>query len=147
VSELALDRECRRFTRYLLGEEPSPYVVACYRRAHRASSAFAARDALDRAALRLAALPLGAGLADAHARLFAPTSALRRKLVLLLAILETSPPSYRRVDDPGPRSAVLAWGRLAWIGLSAAAVALLGSALLLPVQAVARRGTGEPREP
>ena len=142
MSEAALEAECRRFTRYLLGEDPSPYVVACYLRAHRASPAFAPRDALDRVALRLAAMPLGAPLADAHARLFAPASALRRKLVLLLAILETSAPSFRRVDDPGPRSAALAWGRLAWIGLSAALAALVGSVLLLPVQAVSRRGAG-----
>ena len=87
-------------------------------------------------ALRLAArTPL---LADAHARLFAPASALRRKLVLLLAILETSAPAFRRVDDPGPRGTVGAWLRLAAIGGTAGLAAVLGSALLLPVQLVLR---------
>lgn len=143
MSEAALEAECGRLTRYLLGEAPSSYVVACYLRAHRASPAFAPQDAFDRVALRLAAAPLGAPLADAHARLFAPTSTLRRKLVLLLAILETSAPSFRRVDAPGPRLAALAWLRLAWIGLTAGLAALLGCLLLLPVQAVCRRGAGE----
>ena len=132
-TEAALEAECRRLTRYLLGETPTPYVVACYQRAHRISSDFETRSTLDRVALRF---PVG--LADAHARLFAPASALRRKLVLLLAILEAASPSFRRVDDPGPRSRALAWLRLAWIGASAAAVALLGSALLLPVQLLGR---------
>lgn len=136
MSDAALEAECRRFTRYLLDEAPSPYVLACYQRAHRVSPDFTPHGAFDRAALRLAAT--APGLADAHARLFAPTSALRRKLVLLLAILEASAPSYRRVDAPGPRGRVSAWLRLCWIGVWGGLAALVGSALLLPVQLLFR---------
>lgn len=135
-AEAALEAECRRFTAYLLDAPPSPYVIACYVRAHRLTAAFEPHDRFDRVALRLAVRT--PGLADAHARLFAPASALRRKLVLLLAILETSAPAFRRVDDPGPPGALVAWLRLAWIGAAAGAAALLGSALLLPVQLVLR---------
>lgn len=140
MTDAALDAECRRLTRYLLGEAPSAYVRACYVRAHRASRAFTPRGPFDRVALRLAATALGARLADAHARLFAPTSALRCKLLLLLAILESSAPSFHRIDDPGPRTLPLAWLRLAWIGLAAGLAALVGSLLLLPVQAACRIG-------
>ncbi|HEX5045192.1 MAG TPA: hypothetical protein VFV75_20015 [Candidatus Polarisedimenticolaceae bacterium] len=132
----SLEAECRRFTAYLLDAPPSPYVIACYVRAHRVTSAFEPRDRFDRVALRLAART--PRLADAHARLFAPASALRRKLVLLLAILETSAPAFRRVDDPGPAGAARAWLRLAWIGMAAGVAAAAGSALLLPVQLVLR---------
>ena len=137
-AEAALEAECRRLTAYLLDAPPSPYVVACYVRAHRARPAFEPQDRFDRVALRLAATGAGARLADAHARLFAPASVLRRKLVLLLAILETSAPSFRRVDAPGPGGALHAWLRLAWIGAVAAAAAVLGSVLLLPVQLLLR---------
>ena len=143
MTDAALEAECRSLTRYLLGETPSPYVIACYLRAHGVSSAFQPRGRFDRLALRLASTPLGARLADAHARLFAPTSALRCKLVLLLAVLETTAPSFRRVDDPGPQTVALAWLRLAWIGFLAGLTAVLGSLLLLPIQAACRIG---PRE-
>ena len=132
----ALEAECRRFTAYLLDAAPSPYVIACYVRAHRVTAAFEPHDRFDRVALRLAAWT--PRLADAHARLFVPGSALRRKLVLLLAILETSAPAFRRVDDPGPRGAMGAWLRLAVIGGAAGMAAVLGSALVLPVQLVLR---------
>ena len=134
--DAALEAECRRFTAYLLDLSPSPYVIACYVRAHRVTAAFEPHDRFDRVALRLAAwVPR---LADAHARLFAPASALRRKLVLLLAILETSAPAFRRVDHPGPSGAVGAWLRLAAIGGMAGLAAVLGSVVLLPLQLVLR---------
>jgi phytoene dehydrogenase-like protein len=135
-ADAALEAECRKLTAYLVDVPPSEYVIACYVRAHRTTSAFEPHDRFERVALRLAAL--APGLADAHARLFAPASALRRKLVLLLAILETSSPSFRRVDDPGPRGPLRAWLRLAWIGMAAAGAAVVGSALLLPVHLVLR---------
>jgi hypothetical protein len=137
-ADAALEAECRRLTGYLLDAPPTPYVIACYVRAHRTTPAFEPDGTFDRVALRLAASGPGVRLADAHARLFAPASALRRKLVLLLAILETASPSFRRVDDPGPRGALRAWLRLAWIGAAAGAAAVLGSMLLLPVQLVLR---------
>ena len=143
MSDAALEAECRRLCRYLVGEDAPAYVVAAYLRAHRVSSAFAPRETFDRVVLRLASVPPGIHLADAHARLFAPASALRCKLVLLLAILETSSASFRRVDEPGPRHPALAWLRLAWIGLAAGAAAVLGSLLLLPIQAACRAGARE----
>jgi hypothetical protein len=68
--------------------------------AHSISSLFASGDRFDHYLLAAARRHrVTAGIADAYARVFLPASALRRKLVLLLAILETCPPSYRLIDD------------------------------------------------
>jgi hypothetical protein len=85
--------------------------------------------------------PLAARLADQYARLAAPTSLLRRKLVLLLAILETTPPHYRAIDAPlaGGRGATVA--ALAVRGVAATLAAVAAIVLLAPLHVVSR-GTG-----
>lgn len=99
-SRAALERECRTFTRYLVGRDPSPYVVEKYCEAHATLPAF--RGGLfDEQLTRVARWrPLAAFAADAYARFFAPRGALRKKLVLALAILETSPPFFREFERP-----------------------------------------------
>lgn len=88
--------ECRRFTRLLTRTEPSAYVVASYVRL-RATGVLSARraDALVErgllAAARQGGLPLR--IADVYARFFLPQALLRRRLLLMLAILENSPGS------------------------------------------------------
>jgi hypothetical protein len=59
---------------------------------------------------------------------------LRRKLVLLLAILETSAPFAGHIDDPGSGSRITLPLRLAGRGLVAALALLAGTLLLLPAR-------------
>ena len=134
-----LAAECAVFTRHVLGVAPAPAVVEAYVRAHTASPRYRATTAFD---LRLVTVarrgPLLARLADAHARLLDPAGLLRRKLVLLLALLETTPPHYRAIDAPLAASrpaTVLALGAR---GVVAAAVAVLGLILFLPLRLTAR---------
>ena len=83
-----LERECRVFTRYLVGREPSEYVRAKYADAHTIVPAYATLDAFHRRLLGIARTgPAFTRLADAYTRAFAPRGALRKKLILLLAIL------------------------------------------------------------
>jgi hypothetical protein len=104
-----LEQECRTFTRYLVGQRPTPYVVEKYCDAH-AISLNGDSDLFD---ARLTAVarwhPETACIADAYARFFAPRGMLRKKLVLLLAILEISPPFFREFDQP------LGGGRIAQV--------------------------------
>ena len=94
-----LERECRVFTRYLAGREPTPYVIAKYRAAHAAGPAYRAQSAFDARLVAGARLhPVLAWLVDAAARFTAPRGLLRKKLVLLLAILETAPPFYTTLE-------------------------------------------------
>jgi len=136
ISE-ALTEECRVFTRYLAASRPTAYVVDQYIKAHHTSPKFLPADVFDQRLVGFARRhPLSARLADSFARVFAPSSLLRRKLVLLLAILETAPPTCHVIDRPPSSNRMVLAGWLAaktalWlIGLLAAA------ALLLPVRVV-----------
>jgi hypothetical protein len=79
-----------------------------------------------------------AKVADAYARVFASETLLRKKLVLLLAILETSSPSYRLLDAVDSGSKLLLWIRLASRGLVSALSLLLGIVMFFPTQFMMR---------
>ena len=100
--------ECRVFCRYLSDRPPPTEVLSAYRRAHQCVvvAADAAWPPIDAALLRIARLgPSLTRAADAYAVTFAKSSLLRRKLVLLLAILESCGSTIGAVDTvvPGPR--------------------------------------------
>jgi len=140
----ALERECHVLARYLGGRAPSRYVVERYLRAHETGVLEAQPRGFDRTLVRFAgAHPLAARIADAHARLFAPRSALRDKLVLLLALLETSAPSHRRIDDVAPGGLAGTVVALGFHGLVFALCLAAGLLLLGPARLLAGRGTRE----
>lgn len=129
-----LGAECRLLNRYLIGTDVASDVVTAYVRAHQFPGIATRSEPgdLDRALLRIAGIGPGfARAADAYAAVFARTSLLRRKLVLLVAILESRGDSAAALDtaSPGPR---LVWmlGAAAQAGAGVARVA--GVAFLLP---------------
>src|SRR4051812_40319378 len=96
ASEYSLERECQVFTEFLLGCATHAYAIRKYVDAHRVSAIFSTGTRFDFYLLRTARMHWTfAKLADGYARFFAPQALLRKKLVLLLAILESSPPSSR----------------------------------------------------
>jgi hypothetical protein len=98
------ERECHSYTRYLTGERPPAYVVNKYRDFHRKSDALAALkfDPFDQFLVETSARgPLWARLADSYASRFRRDSAVRKKLVVTLAILECAPPISERLDAVG----------------------------------------------
>jgi NADH dehydrogenase len=141
VEDDALTGECRVFTRHLIGSEPPHYVTAHYARAHRTSPKFVPEDRFDRYLVRFAARhPVLTRLADSYARVFVPASLLRRKLVLLLAVLETAPQSHRMIDRPPGGGLILVAGRLVGEGLVWLVSLVAGIVLLVPARlAVGRR--------
>ncbi|NNE43307.1 MAG: hypothetical protein HKN12_03790, partial [Gemmatimonadetes bacterium] len=101
-SDQELEAECRAFVRYLIGEEPSAYVIEKYRAAHQPGvmgPAVEADDPLTAIARRGPGL---ARLVDSWAVFFARGGTLRRKLILLVAILENIGASSAKVDTPDP---------------------------------------------
>lgn len=141
-----LERECALFGRYLIGQQPSPYVTAQY---VRAAAAHALSDdgafpAFDRAVLGFARRNrLFARWADAYCAIFRRTGPLRRKLVALAAVLEHAAPSCEAFDRPagrGPAAAVL--GLLAH-GAGFGVSLLAGTLVCLPLRLL-RRGGPEP---
>ena len=122
-----LEQECRTFTRLLTHSSATPYVIGKYADAHRVHVSLAQPDGFDRVLVRSAASgPLLARLADAYARRVMPRGVLRRKLVLLLAILETSPGFHRTIDAGPERSVAGAVMALASATIAGALAAMAG---------------------
>jgi hypothetical protein len=137
----ALGAECRAFARYLAGQDPSAYVLAWYQRIAASAADEAPPVLIDRVSLALARRgSLPARCADAYARVFRPYGLLRRRLVLLLAILENSPPSsaWLNAARTGGPSGVIAG--MAGSLLAGGAALLVGCLVLGPVHLAGRLG-------
>ena len=136
-----LDDECRRLTHYLIGSDPPPAVMDAYVRAHRHPGLEArAATGREKALLRMASMgPVFVRAADAYGAVFARGSLLRRKLVLLVAILESHGRSAAAIDTATPGS------RMTWMlsvgahGAACAARVVLVALLLPPLQLWLRR--------
>jgi hypothetical protein len=134
----ALSREAQVFARYLIGRPPDGYVIEKYLEGHRVAPDYAAGSRFDRLLVKIAASgTIRASLADSYACLLARRSMLRRKLILMLAILESCAPARGFLDaiEPVSRSLVALQlagrGILFLIRLGAAAVVLLPLQLAL----------------
>ena len=133
---VVLEHECRVLSRYLIGRTPDRYVVGKYIEAHRASDVWREARAVGYEGFLLKAAvihPVTARVVDAYCRVFLPGSLVRKKSVLLLAILEASPSTHGDIDAPerSRRSAVLA--KLVWRGAVFMALVSLGMATLGPL--------------
>jgi nucleoside-diphosphate-sugar epimerase len=123
------------FTRYLTSEAPTEYVGKQYRMAL-AARGLAKEDgfsAFDRVTLDLARRgPLCTRLADAYCAMFRRHGALRRKLILLMAIVEHTASYSERFDRPISRSAVGSAAFLFVQGVQFILSLMVGAVLLLP---------------
>lgn len=134
--QFRLQRECRTFTRYLMRREPDSYVVQKYVGSHTAIL----RDALtilpiDSALVRFAAGgPFRTRIADAYARIFRPHGLLRRKLILVFAILENSRAYHQEFTSGGSGKYWVAWSRIVSSVAGFLAVLILGIVLFAPHQ-------------
>jgi hypothetical protein len=129
--------ECGVFTRHISGRPVTSRVLEQYAAAHRVLLGMEPGDGHERWLLRVARLgPAACRVADAWARLAAPQGALRRKLVVLLAILEVTHPYAEQLDQPrgGP---ALEWLRIAASGLAFAGALAIGVVLFLPARLAA----------
>jgi hypothetical protein len=135
VESRGLARECDVFCRYLLGWTPNAYVLKKYADAHEKGAQFAAASAFDRFLLRMASGgPWLAQLADTYAWLFARKSVLRKKLILLFAILETCSPSQEVVDSADGGNRLTLFTRMFFRGLLLGIRLLAATVIILPVQ-------------
>ena len=130
-----LEQECRIFTRFLLGSEADTHLVARYVEAHSVLSELTEQGPFDRLLLRVGRRhPVLANITSSYARIFAPRSTLQKKLVLLLAIVETRPPFYHLIDRVDPASLTRHAARTAgWVTRAVLCLAV-GTLMLLPAQ-------------
>jgi len=125
-------QEANIFTRYLLSREPSDYVVDKYRHGHRVIPYLNGAETLPIDAFLLKVARLGVlpvWMADAYARIFRPSGPLRQKLVLLAAILESSPAFHS--DMGGSKRSSRLQVYLTSVGLGLGFVARLTAAVLV----------------
>jgi hypothetical protein len=137
-----LDRECAAYARYLTGHAVAGYVLGKYADAHQRHQVLNAATAarFDRFLVSVAALyPLGTWLVDVYTAVFFKPAVVRKKWVLLVAILESAAPTAQFFDRPDPGGLVAAVARLAWRGVTFVVGLLLSSVLFLPVQLLVGR--------
>jgi len=91
--------ECRVFTKYMIGRKPTSYNEMKYVE-FLEKSGITPFNRFDRILSGIAAgSPFLTKFCDGYSRFFFPHSTLRKKLGTLFAILETSPETYKSVDD------------------------------------------------
>jgi hypothetical protein len=135
----ALDRECRVFCRFLVGQRPSSYVLAKYHEAHVTCGLRNPQPALsfDAVLLRIGrAHPWLTRLADVYGRFLLPASHLRVKLVVLLAILESCAPTEARFRLSQAGYLPVVYARLLLYGIGYAISVPASLLLFLPVHAI-----------
>lgn len=132
--ESHLVRECEVFCRYLVGREPSSYVAQKYREAHERDARYSAASTFDRVLLRVARLsPFFTHCADSYAAIAARSSQLRRKLVLLVAILESCDASHGLNDQIEDSPAARVVARMGLRGMFFAVRLVLASIIFAPL--------------
>lgn len=131
-----LERECRTYARYLIGWEPNAYVIGKYIECHRIGRIVEPAAPFDRFLTGISARsPFLARLSDAYASRFLKCGALRKKLVLMLALLECAGATFATLDevDGGGKTGTLI--RLGWRVVVFAGALGISLLLFLPVHA------------
>lgn len=134
-----LNDECNVFCKYLVGQKPNQYVLEKYREGHKASDLHQAlnSDRFDRLLIKIAGInPLFTKLVDVYARIFSKTSVLRKKLVLLLAILESCAPTHHYLDSADSHGKTLFYIRFLLKGLLFVIFLLLSTMLFMPLRII-----------
>lgn len=139
--------ECRVFAHFLADTDASPYVQHAYANLLPTSDVPPdVRDRLiERALLSVARQgTLLARVADGYARIFLPRSVLRRRLVLMLAILENSPGSERLLNS-GDEGSLLGVGvRLMLTGIASVLCSMVGVVVFAPLHLVSGGSAAQP---
>ena len=132
----ALEQECTVFTYYVIKQKPSNYVLSKYRQAHLIPDFACTSEThpFDRLLLSLSAShSFLTKLVDAYTAIFLRSSIVRRKWVLLLAILESCSPTDRCFDSPESSSKKLLFLGMMGKGLVFLFFLCLSLVLLLPL--------------
>lgn len=112
-----LSDECNVFCLYLTGRPASVSVQEAYSAAHHSDARYQRASSFDRILLGIAGKsPFLAQCVDSYACLAARSSLFRKKLVLLVAILESLPPDHGFDDQISDTSAGRVMGRMVWRG-------------------------------
>lgn len=145
TGDARLEQEADRLAGYLAGTELEAVARGHYVRWHDTEDARG--DCVDRLLLAFASIGIpGLALADAYAARFRRAALLRKKLVVVLALVETTAPGFETIDRPLSRGRATFWVRMALRGVVAALLTLCACLLIGPAHLVCRMlGSGEER--
>ncbi len=134
---LNLEEECELFSRYLIGEKPTSYVLEKYVDAHKNILGAVHVTSFDSLLLEIATFhPVATATVDSYAAVFCSRAIFRQKVVVLLSILESSSPSYLHFESPDPSSkAVLVIKMLAKVAFFGVRL-LVSMVVFLPLQSM-----------
>ena len=134
--QASLLAECQLFTRYLIDVDPDDYVCDRYLAAvtvrHDELMPQSGFDNLLLATARKHRLLTRA--VDVYARFFAHASTVRRRLVTLLAIIESHANTVQRLEPPDYAGLAGFMAGIAWRSAGLAMLLLVTIVTLLPVQ-------------
>jgi len=101
INNETLHKECEMFCSYLINQKPSKYVREKYQDAHiKGSIRLHTESGFDKLLMGAAVInPFFVKLVDVYTGLFSKRALFRKKLILLLAILESSAPSCHYLDS------------------------------------------------
>lgn len=132
-----LRREADCFSRLLCGVAAPPDAIEAYIDAHGHRDALRSANAFQEKLVQHASRGVfSARMADGYARFFDPRGPLRHKLVLMLAILESMPPTHRLLDAPVGGAFLGAVVYLVLHGLRAVFCIVLGILFFAPLRFV-----------
>jgi hypothetical protein len=142
----AVEREGRVFGRYLLGRPVDDEIVGRYVDAVRSGAAgrYPAPIAFDRLLARLARVhPSLTRAIDVYARHFRDVTPVRKRLILMLALLESHAPTYADLDSVDSGGTAVLYVRMTGAVLGSAALLALAAVVLTPARLVlGGRGRG-----
>ena len=130
-----LDRECNVFFEYLTGQNPSDYVLNKYREAGtKGLFPDLEKNPLDQFLLNISAFhPIVAKLVDAYSSVFFKRSIVRKKCILLLAILESCPIGSEYFDVPEQGSKSILFVKMLWKAAGFFVALIVSIVFLMPL--------------
>ena len=142
-----LEHECEVFGSYLINQKPNEYVLEKYQEGHQKGemSKVPATGSFDRLLLTIAGInPFFTKLTDLYSRLFFKGSILRKKLVLLLAILECSTPAHHYFLPEKKANKGMFYIKTFQVGFFSLFTLILFSAIVMPFHLILTKASRSP---
>ena len=137
IIKIGLNEECIIFCRYLINQAPNSYVLKKYQEGHKAGPALneVSADQFDGLLIRIAKMnPFFTKLVDTFTSIFCRFSLFRKKLVLLLAILESCNPTHQHLDSADMSIRPVLLIKMIYKGLLFIFTLLLSIIIILPLR-------------